>query len=87
MGGSLAVHFERGRCRLPIPTRAERTCSTVCTRTEPSARVVARSTVWTLETTGIDEGLVGEVKTRRNLKPWPSGAGFQGEGDLFAGVK
>ena len=27
--------------------------------------------------TGVDEGLVGEVDTRRNLKPWPSGAGLR----------
>ncbi len=51
-------------------------CSTVCTFTEPSARVVARSTVWTLSTSASMNGWSSR-STRLNLNPYPAGAGFR----------
>lgn len=44
MGGSLAS-ISMSALSTPMPVRAERMCSTVWTLTDPSASVVARSTV------------------------------------------
>lgn len=74
MGGSLAS-ISMSALSIPSPVRAERMCSTVWTLTEPSARVVARSTVWTLLTSASMNGWSGR-STLRNLNPWLVGAGL-----------
>src|SRR5437773_6608902 len=58
----------------PIADRAASTCSTVCTRIDPSPIVVARSTILRLSILASIVGSSGK-SLRLNLIPWSAGAG------------
>ena len=74
-GTSLASTSMR-RLSNPKPVKAARICSTVCTSTWPSPRVVRRGASLAREMSTFISGFLGR-STRMNFTPLPTGAGLK----------